>query len=357
MDSWYADMANTGSSAEGGLIRSALFLRQFVTVPWVHLDIAGTACLPQGRAVGRPRRDRRVDGDAGRARPRRGAASGVEPARPGRRPRPRSVPPWGLAADRIGARWPVHEAELDESGADRSGRPAGSGRSTGGRPVVVVLGGVSLGALALRFDEPGPARDLRGLLRRPHAAPRHRPRPAAPARRRHPAGDPAGAAGRRRRAQPARPARRASRRRSSRRVAIPAFLFVVAIPFGAGAIGMGDLKLLVVGGAPDRPRAGRRRGRRGRPGGRRRARAAARGSPDHPPDLRALRAVPHRRRVLGGPGPLGDPVVRVARSRAGSRMRASRVVPRRAPSDGDAPAGRTPPWRAGNAPNGAPLAR
>jgi leucyl aminopeptidase len=43
MESWYADMANTGSSPEGGLIRSALFLRQFVTVPWVHLDIAGTA--------------------------------------------------------------------------------------------------------------------------------------------------------------------------------------------------------------------------------------------------------------------------------------------------------------------------
>ena len=43
MDSWYADMANVGSSAEGGLIRSALFLRQFVSVPWVHLDIAGTA--------------------------------------------------------------------------------------------------------------------------------------------------------------------------------------------------------------------------------------------------------------------------------------------------------------------------
>ncbi len=43
MESWYADMSNTGSSTEGGLIRSALFLRRFVTVPWVHLDIAGTA--------------------------------------------------------------------------------------------------------------------------------------------------------------------------------------------------------------------------------------------------------------------------------------------------------------------------
>jgi leucyl aminopeptidase len=42
MDSWYGDMINSGT-AEGGLIKSALFLRRFVTVPWVHLDIAGTA--------------------------------------------------------------------------------------------------------------------------------------------------------------------------------------------------------------------------------------------------------------------------------------------------------------------------
>jgi leucyl aminopeptidase len=42
LDSWYADFTNTGS-ADGGLVKSALFLREFVTVPWVHLDIAGTA--------------------------------------------------------------------------------------------------------------------------------------------------------------------------------------------------------------------------------------------------------------------------------------------------------------------------
>ncbi len=42
LDSWYADFTNTGSP-EGGLIKSALFLREFATVPWVHLDIAGTA--------------------------------------------------------------------------------------------------------------------------------------------------------------------------------------------------------------------------------------------------------------------------------------------------------------------------
>jgi leucyl aminopeptidase len=42
LESWYADMTNTGP-VEGGLARSALFLREFVTVPWIHLDIAGTA--------------------------------------------------------------------------------------------------------------------------------------------------------------------------------------------------------------------------------------------------------------------------------------------------------------------------
>jgi leucyl aminopeptidase len=42
MESWYGDLQNSGSS-EGSLIKSALFLREFVTRPWVHLDIAGTA--------------------------------------------------------------------------------------------------------------------------------------------------------------------------------------------------------------------------------------------------------------------------------------------------------------------------
>ena len=42
MESWYGDLQNS-SSAEGSLIKSGLFLREFVTKPWVHLDIAGTA--------------------------------------------------------------------------------------------------------------------------------------------------------------------------------------------------------------------------------------------------------------------------------------------------------------------------
>ena len=42
MDSWYADLQNSGS-AEGSLVKSGLFLEQFRTVPWAHLDIGGTA--------------------------------------------------------------------------------------------------------------------------------------------------------------------------------------------------------------------------------------------------------------------------------------------------------------------------
>ena len=42
MDSWYGDIINSGT-VEGSLIKSAIFLREFVTKPWVHLDIAATA--------------------------------------------------------------------------------------------------------------------------------------------------------------------------------------------------------------------------------------------------------------------------------------------------------------------------
>ncbi len=41
MDSWYGDLQNSGS-AEGSLVKSGLFLREFRTVPWAHLDIGGT---------------------------------------------------------------------------------------------------------------------------------------------------------------------------------------------------------------------------------------------------------------------------------------------------------------------------
>ena len=44
LDSWYADFPNTGGN-EGALVKSGLFLQQFVTRPWAHLDIGGTAYL------------------------------------------------------------------------------------------------------------------------------------------------------------------------------------------------------------------------------------------------------------------------------------------------------------------------
>ena len=41
MESWYGDFQNAGGP-DGSLVKSGLFLREFVTRPWVHLDIAGT---------------------------------------------------------------------------------------------------------------------------------------------------------------------------------------------------------------------------------------------------------------------------------------------------------------------------
>jgi leucyl aminopeptidase len=42
MESWYGDIQNTGTP-DGSLVKSGLFLEQFRTVPWAHLDIGGTA--------------------------------------------------------------------------------------------------------------------------------------------------------------------------------------------------------------------------------------------------------------------------------------------------------------------------
>lgn len=48
MKSWYADLANSGSS-EGGLVKSGLFIREFTTRPWAHLDIGGSAYFRKAR--------------------------------------------------------------------------------------------------------------------------------------------------------------------------------------------------------------------------------------------------------------------------------------------------------------------
>jgi leucyl aminopeptidase len=41
MESCYGDIINSGS-AEGSLVKSGIFLREFRTVPWVHIDIGGS---------------------------------------------------------------------------------------------------------------------------------------------------------------------------------------------------------------------------------------------------------------------------------------------------------------------------
>jgi leucyl aminopeptidase len=49
LDSAHADMVNS-ASREGSLIKSAVFLSEFVTVPWVHVDIGGSAYLIRDKA-------------------------------------------------------------------------------------------------------------------------------------------------------------------------------------------------------------------------------------------------------------------------------------------------------------------
>ena len=50
-DSAYADMVNSGSR-DGSLIKSAVFLAEFATKPWVHVDIAGSAYNHADKASG-----------------------------------------------------------------------------------------------------------------------------------------------------------------------------------------------------------------------------------------------------------------------------------------------------------------
>jgi leucyl aminopeptidase len=50
-DSPHADIVNSGSR-DGSLLKSAVFLSEFVTVPWVHVDIAGTANLAAEKPYG-----------------------------------------------------------------------------------------------------------------------------------------------------------------------------------------------------------------------------------------------------------------------------------------------------------------
>ena len=149
MDSWYGDLQNSGSP-EGSLVKSGLFLREFVTVPWVHLDIAGTAYFRKATPFAPRGRDRA-------SRTRRSSSSrspAPGPAdRPARADRRRSTDgAAGLAcsapagsssgsrADRLATRWPEHDEEHPP------------GRAVDWRTAVVALvGALAFGLLPLRF--------------------------------------------------------------------------------------------------------------------------------------------------------------------------------------------------------------
>ena len=138
---------------------------------------------------------------------------------------------WGFVADRIASRWPEHE-----DGATR-----GLDWRT---PIVVVVGALALGAVATRFGEPVPlvlfgaytvalvllfATDLDQRL-----LPDVVTLPAIPIVL---IADVLGL-------NPLVPVSELPVAALAA-VGLPLFLAVVALPFGAGAIGMGDLKLLV----------------------------------------------------------------------------------------------------------------
>jgi leader peptidase (prepilin peptidase)/N-methyltransferase len=138
---------------------------------------------------------------------------------------------WGIAADRIAARWPVHDDGLVRAIDWRT-------------PIVVVVGALSLGALTLRFSDPVPAvvfgaylvalvlllatdldqRLLPDVITLP-AIPLALVFSLSGLNPLVPSGALPIAVG--------------------VAIAVPLLLWLVSIPFGAGAIGQGDLKLLV----------------------------------------------------------------------------------------------------------------
>jgi leucyl aminopeptidase len=50
LDSPYADIVNS-AAREGSLIKSAVFIHEFTTKPWVHLDVAGSAWVTADKAT------------------------------------------------------------------------------------------------------------------------------------------------------------------------------------------------------------------------------------------------------------------------------------------------------------------
>ena len=151
MESWYGDLVNFSRNNEGGLVKSALFISEFVTKPWVHLDIAGTGYFR--RAM--PWASRGATG-VSHATLVELALAGAKPA-DGRCRRPRGRwrrtpvdPLVALAGAASG--WP---GASRPTGSPHAGRPTRTARS--GKLdwrtilVVVLLGGAAFGLTVERF--------------------------------------------------------------------------------------------------------------------------------------------------------------------------------------------------------------
>ena len=306
--------------------------------------------LPQGPAVrparARPAsRTRRWSSSRSRAR---GRLTG-RPAGAGRSTRWTRSPGCSARAGSPGAR---RRPDRDALAGARRGASVRR-RSTGGRPVVAVVGALAFGLLPIRFGgRRARGRPLRRVVRDAgQSAARDGPRPAAAAGRPDAADHPD-------RARLC--AERAGTRWSATSsvlaivaaVVIPAVLFVLSIPFGAGAIGIGDIKLLVsvgllAGGEP----GARRRRLRARPGrassSSRSSRRAGSGARSTSRSGRSSSSAPLGRAASDlnlGPGAPGPSV---GRQLAHAAVDFTRIMPRSrcrpgtCHSDGDSPAGVT----------------
>ena len=233
-------------------------------MPWVHLDIAGTGYFRKATAVRAARRDRRLARDARRAGARRRAG------RAGRRATRQAGAAWnstrrssrsspgsrarvlGFGADRLATRWPEHDEERAPGrptgrladrrrarcvGALAFGAPARCGSPA--IPLALALFGAWFVTLVVGLATDLDQRLLPDVLTLPviPVALVYAVSGAQPARRRRTGSAALVAA-----------------------IVIPAVLYLPSIPFGAGAFGMGDVKLLA-GIGPD---ARRRRAPRGR---------------------------------------------------------------------------------------------
>ncbi len=184
---------------------------------------------------------------------------------------------------------------------------------------------------------PVPAHPLRRLVPRPHAAPGHRSRPAPPPGRHHPAARPAGRGRRPRRGRPARPGSAGDGRRRRGRDRRPRPVLPPVHPVRPGSDRDGRPQAPRERRPPVRADPHDQRHRRGRVPRRDRPRRAPRHPSDHPPIVRPIRAIPHRRCVLGRPRAVLSRIDRTARRSGGcpgGTMPASRSRPGAVPASG-----------------------